>query len=181
MSDTVYSTFQHYGTAAQRAAFTPSPAAGIQPIYIWYETDTGNVYLYDTSWHLISSSAVVTTTFHPFLVMGGQVADTYKVLGQVDPVATTLTTLYTVPAATSAIISSITVANRSATPTSFRLAVRPAGAAIANQHYFAYDVPIGANEALSFTLGLTLATTDVISVYATLATVSFQAHGVEKT
>lgn len=71
MSDNVYSTFQHYGTAAQRAAFVPAPAAGIQPIYIWYETDTGDTYLYDTSWHLLTSAAIVVTTFHPFLVMGG--------------------------------------------------------------------------------------------------------------
>jgi hypothetical protein len=71
MSDTTYQTFQHYGTAAQRAAFVPNPAAGIQPIYIWYETDTGDTYLYDTAWHLISSSGAAVTTFHPFLTMGG--------------------------------------------------------------------------------------------------------------
>lgn len=107
--------------------------------------------------------------------------DTYKVLGQADPLAATLTTLYTVAALTSAIMSSITVCNRSATPTAFRIAVRPAGAAIANAHYIAYDVPIAANEAMSFTLGITLATTDVVSVYATLATLSFNLFGVEKT
>lgn len=71
MSDTTYQTFQHYGTAAQRAAFVPNPAAGIQPIYIWYETDTGNTYLYDTAWHLLSSGSSTITTFHPFLTMGG--------------------------------------------------------------------------------------------------------------
>lgn len=71
MSDNVYSTFQHYGTNAQRLAFVPNPAAGIQPIYIWFETDTGDTYLYDTSWHLISGTATVVTSFHPFLVMGG--------------------------------------------------------------------------------------------------------------
>ena len=108
-------------------------------------------------------------------------ADTYKVLGQQNPGAAALTTLYTVPAATSVVISTITVCNRSATPTSFRLAVRPAGAAISNEHYFAFDVPIGANEAISFTLGITLATTDVFSVFATLATLSFHLYGVEKT
>lgn len=108
-------------------------------------------------------------------------ADTYKVLGQSDPGAASLTTLYTVPALTSVVGSSITVCNRSATPTTFRIAIRPAGAAIANQHYVAYDVPIGANEAMSFTLGFTLATTDVVSVYATLATLSFNLFGVEKT
>jgi hypothetical protein len=72
MSDTVYSTFQHYGTSAQRAAFVPNPAVGIQPIYIWFETDTGDTYLFDTTWHLVSGSAAVSNSaFHPFLVMGG--------------------------------------------------------------------------------------------------------------
>lgn len=106
-------------------------------------------------------------------------ADTYKVLGQSNPVATTLTTLYTVPALTSAIISSIVVANRGAA-TSFRIAVRPAGAAIANQHYLAFDVAIALNATMTYTLGITLATTDVVSVYATLATLSFNAFGVER-
>ncbi len=62
-SDTTYDVFQHYGTNAQRLAFTPTPAAGIQPIYIWYETDTGNSFLYDTSWHSIAgpSGSIPTT------------------------------------------------------------------------------------------------------------------------
>lgn len=50
MSDTSYGVFQHYGTNAQRLAFVPAPPASGQPIYIWYETDTGNTYLYHTSW-----------------------------------------------------------------------------------------------------------------------------------
>ena len=107
-------------------------------------------------------------------------ADAYKVLGQSNPGAATLTTAYTVPAVTSAIISTIVVANRSVA-TSFRLAIRPAGAAISNEHYIAFDVAIGANETISLTLGITLATTDVVSVYATLATLSFNIFGVEKT
>jgi hypothetical protein len=107
-------------------------------------------------------------------------ADDYKVLGQSNPSAATLTTLYTVPALTQTVVSSITVANRS-TATSFRIAIRPAAAAISNEHYIAYDVPIAANEAMSFTLGVTLDTTDVVSVYATLATLSFNIYGVEKT
>lgn len=108
-------------------------------------------------------------------------ADTYKVLGQSAPGAAVLTDVYTVPGATAAVVSSITVANRSVTPTSFRIAVRPAGAAIANQHYLAFDVPIGANEAMSFTLGVTLAATDVVSIFNTLATLTFNVYGVEKT
>lgn len=107
-------------------------------------------------------------------------ADTYKTLAQANPAAATLTDAYTVPALTSAIISTITVANRSVA-TSFRLSVAIAGAADANQQYIAYDVPIGANETIALTFGITLATTDIIRVYATLATLSFNIFGVEKT
>jgi hypothetical protein len=109
------------------------------------------------------------------------VADAPKSLGQIDPSATTLTTVYTVPASTSTVVSTISVCNRSGTATTFRLAHRPAGAAIANQHYFAYDAPIGGNETVWLTGGIAMATTDVLSGYATLATLSIQAWGVEIT
>ena len=102
-----------------------------------------------------------------------------KVLGQVNPSATTLTTLYTVPSAKEAVVSSISVANLTATAATFRLAVRPAGAAIANQHYIGYDITVGASDTTIITVGLTLATTDVLSVYASTANVAFQAFGDE--
>src|SRR5712692_1459866 len=108
-------------------------------------------------------------------------AEAFKVLGQSAPAAATLTTLYTVPAATQAITSSLTVCNQSATPTKFRITVRPAGAAIAPQHYIAYDADLQANEVWGFTMGATLATTDVVSVYAQDATVSFSLFGEEIT
>ena len=102
-----------------------------------------------------------------------------KVLGQVNPSATTLTTLYTVPSAKEAVVSSISVANLTATAATFRLAVRPAGASIANQHYIGYDITVGASDTTIITVGLTLATTDVLSVYASTADVAFQAFGDE--
>lgn len=107
--------------------------------------------------------------------------NTYKVLGQQNPSATTATTLYTVPGATAAVLSGITVANRSATPTTFRVAIRPAGATLSSEHYIAYDMAIGANESVILPGGIGLATTDVVTVYATLATLSFTATGVEIT
>lgn len=108
-------------------------------------------------------------------------ADTYKVLGQANPLAATLTSLYAVPGVTQAIVSTVTVANRSNVATSFRLSVAIAAAADANQQYIAYDVPIGGNEAIALTLGIALQASDVIRCYATLATLSFNAFGVEKT
>jgi glucose-6-phosphate dehydrogenase assembly protein OpcA len=106
-------------------------------------------------------------------------ATAYKVLGQSNPAATTLTTAYTVPAATSAVVSTITVANLTGTAATYRIAVRPAGASIANQHYVAYDVTVAASDTTSLTLGLTLATTDVISVYASTANLAFSIFGSE--
>src|SRR5262245_39793214 len=102
-------------------------------------------------------------------------ADSLKVLGQAAPGATTLTPLYTVPAATSAVISSVYVCNRSATGTSFRISVAQGGAADANAQYLYFDMPIQGNDTMEATVGLTLATTDVLRCYATLATLSFQA------
>jgi hypothetical protein len=108
-------------------------------------------------------------------------ANTLKVLGQSAPGATTLTTLYTVPAATSTACSSIVVCNRSATATSFRIAVRPAGGAISNEMYLYYDVTIAGNDTFIATIGISLATTDKVDVYATLATLSFNLFGQENT
>lgn len=107
-------------------------------------------------------------------------AATKKVLGQSNPSAATLTTLYTVPASKETVGSTIIVCNRSSTPTSFRVAVRPAGAAISNEHYLYYDVPIPGNDTFAATIGICLETTDVVSVYATLATLSFSLFGDER-
>jgi hypothetical protein len=108
-------------------------------------------------------------------------ANTYKVLGQANPAAATLTPLYTVPGATSAVVSTIVVANRSATATSFRIAIQPGGAAISDEHYIYYDITIAGNDTFACTFGLSLAATDVVSVYATLATLSFNIAGTEIT
>lgn len=103
----------------------------------------------------------------------------YKVLGQSAPSATTATTLYTVPATTSTVVSSIVISNRAATAATYRIAIRPAGATLANQHYIAYDVTVGASDSTVLTLGITLATTDVITVYASTANLTFSAYGSE--
>ena len=102
-----------------------------------------------------------------------------KVLGQVNPSATTATTLYTVPSAKSAVVSTLTICNQAASAATFRVAVRPAGASLAAVHYVAYDVTVGASDTTALTLGITLATTDVITVYASTTTLSFHAYGDE--
>lgn len=106
-------------------------------------------------------------------------ATTYKVLGQSNPSATTASTLYTVPSATQAVVSTITVANQAASAATYRIAVRVAGAALAASQYIAYDVSLPANASDTLTLGITLGATDVITVYASSATMSFAAFGSE--
>jgi hypothetical protein len=103
----------------------------------------------------------------------------YKVLGQSAPSATTNTDVYTVGAGKHAIISTITVANRSAVAKTFRIAIRPAGATLANQHYIAYDVTLAPSDTTALTLGITLTATDVITVYASTADLSFNVFGSE--
>jgi hypothetical protein len=108
-------------------------------------------------------------------------ATAYKVLGQQNPSATTLTTLYTVPSLTSAVVSTLMVCNQAATNGTFRVAVRPAGAAIDPKHYLSYDTVVPANDSIALTLGITLATTDVVSVYASSTSMSFNLFGSEIT
>jgi len=106
---------------------------------------------------------------------------TYKILGQAAPDATTNTDVYTVPANTQAIVSTLVITNRSATDATYRIAARPAGATIADEHYIAYDVTVGASDSTGLTIGVTLNATDVLTVYASTADLSFSIFGSEVT
>ena len=106
-------------------------------------------------------------------------ATTYKVLAQVNPSATTATTAYTVPSATQTVVSTITVANLSASAVTYRIAIRPDAETLANKHYIAYDVALAANDTTALTLGLTLDAADVITVYASTANLAFNIYGSE--
>lgn len=102
---------------------------------------------------------------------------TYKVLGQQALAATTNTDLYTAPAP--AVVSTLCVCNTGSSDATFNIAVRPAGATLANKHYCVYGAAIGASQTLALTLGIGVAATDVVTVYTSAATVSFSAFGVE--
>jgi len=107
-------------------------------------------------------------------------ATTYKVLGQSAPSATVASTLYTVPSATEAIISTINVVNTHAsTADVIRIAVRPDGATLANEHYLVYGLSLSAGATFTYTGGITVNATDVITIYSTNGTSSFSAFGSE--
>jgi hypothetical protein len=106
-------------------------------------------------------------------------AATYKVLGQVNPAATTATTAYTVPSATETVISTITIANLGAASATYRIAVRPNGAALENKHYIVYDSSVAPQSTDTLTIGVTLDATDVVTVLASTATMAFNLFGSE--
>jgi len=117
-------------------------------------------------------------------------ATTYKVLAQTGSsgstgngsatlTATTNTNLYTVPASTSTVVSTIVVCNQASSAGTYRIAVRPAGATIAAQHYVVYGATVAASDSTALTLGITLAATDIVTVFASAATMSFTLFGSE--
>jgi hypothetical protein len=108
-------------------------------------------------------------------------ADTYKILGQSNPDATTATVLYTVPANKQAVISTVSICNRAAADTTFRIILQKAAeqTSIVSKQYFAYDTKVFKNDTTSVTVGITLATGDRIQVYSLSGSVAFQAFGSE--
>lgn len=106
-------------------------------------------------------------------------AITYKVLAQSAPSATTNTDAYTVGSGKQSVVSTITVANRSASSATYRIAIRPDAATLANEHYIAYDASVPANDTIALTLGITLDAADVVTVYASSADLSFNLFGSE--
>jgi hypothetical protein len=108
-------------------------------------------------------------------------ASTYKRLGAIAPSATSETDIYNTPAATSAVISSITVCNRDAAAATFRLSLSPEGSATVSADYLAYDASISGNDTIAFTLGVSVQADWDLRAYASSANLTFQAFGVELT
>ena len=107
-------------------------------------------------------------------------AITYKVLGQLNPASGSLSVLYTVPVATSAVCSTLVVSSLGVS-SNVRIAVQPASASIENKHYIVYDSAVNQYDSTFLTLGVTLAATDVISVRSSTASSSFTLFGSEIT
>ena len=109
MSDTTYNKFQHYGTNAERLAFIPDPpvGTGLQPIYIWYETDTGDTFLYHTAWIALAGSGIVPpprTGFIEFLIDGGGSVITTGFKGHIEMPTSTIEAVTLVGDATGSIV-----------------------------------------------------------------------------
>lgn len=107
-------------------------------------------------------------------------ATAYKILGQAAPAATTNSDLITVGAAKSQVISTLVVANTTTTDATCRVFARIAGAAAATTNALVYDVTVPGAGVQAFTLGITLAATDVLTVRTgTANALTFTAFGSE--
>jgi hypothetical protein len=104
---------------------------------------------------------------------------TYKILGQQNPSASTLTTVYTVPAATQAVVSTITCANFGATSSNVSLSVHVANAAWAANMQVANNISVGTQNSLALTLGVTLGAGDTIRANCSTANIAVNIFGSE--
>jgi hypothetical protein len=104
----------------------------------------------------------------------------YKILAQATS-ATADTAFYTVPAATETVVSTFAICNRGTAAATYRINTRIDGTATANANYLAFDAPIGGNDTVALTLGISLNASDQISVMASNTNLTFQAFGAEIT
>lgn len=102
----------------------------------------------------------------------------HRPIAQSNPAATTNTDVYTVPSNRQIILSGITICNQVTTSATYRIAVRPSGAALATQHYIIYDKNVGGNKTDIENMGITLNSTDVVTIYASTSNLSFCLFGV---
>jgi hypothetical protein len=107
--------------------------------------------------------------------------NTYKSPAQLVPTAQTLTTLYTVPADTQTVTSNIHVCNFGGTSASVRIAVRPNGESILNKHYLFFGLMISPFDTVQLGDGITMDALDVMSIWSSTASVSFNLSYAEVT
>ena len=105
-------------------------------------------------------------------------ANTYKILGQSAPANTSNANLITVAASTSTVVSTLVVANVTSGAATCRVFARIAGASAVVGNALAYDITVLGNTTTTLTLGITLATTDVLTIQSgTASALTFTAFG----
>lgn len=109
-------------------------------------------------------------------------ANNYKVLGQAAAAAATDTLLYTVPANTQTIGSSVAAANRDpAVTAAYRVAVVPSADSLNTKHYLRYDKLLAPRDDNQMVIGISLAAGDKVYVRSDTGNVSFSLFGNEIT
>jgi hypothetical protein len=106
-------------------------------------------------------------------------AEVRKILGQSDLAAGVLTNVYTVPASTETVNSSIFICNRSGANRTFRIAIAQSGGADSGKQYIYFNESLPKDSTFLFTTGITLSAGDVVRAYASNNNVSVNVFGVE--
>jgi hypothetical protein len=112
-------------------------------------------------------------------------AQTYKILGQIQPTVNTATNVYST-GANSAVIQSIYICNQNNANANVDIIVRPVGTALGNQHYILQNQLVGQADTLILNLNITMNSSVVLVANnryrageSQQANVSFSAFGVE--
>lgn len=174
-------------TTANSAA--PSNAA-FATFYFQFDYSTSNRWQLVDGVTFATTTTQVTTFTEPKLPSIAATTSPFdkKTDGYATETATAITTvsfagpiqtLYTCPAGSSAVVSTITATNLNTSSTNFRLIVQKNGESLATKHFIVLDQPIGGSTTEAFTIGITLAAGDILKVAADTALVSFSAFGSE--
>ena len=107
----------------------------------------------------------------------------YKILGQIQPTGNILTTIYTVPASTNTVVTTITICNQSANTVSINVAANVSGSAVTTRNFIVSGYALGAAETLVLEPRISLNVGSILSANITGANassnVSINAFGVE--
>ena len=106
-------------------------------------------------------------------------AETRKILGQVALAAAAQVDVYTVPASTQVVSSSVVICNTSGANRTFNLSVAIAGAVDTPAQYLYWNEELPKDSSFVATIGITLGEADVIRAESNGADVSVNVFGVE--
>lgn len=103
-------------------------------------------------------------------------ATAYK-YSQVQGTASTGTyaTLYTTPAATQAVISSLVITNQSSSAVTVRIGMETSATTPSASEFLVYDAAIAGNDTVALTLGITMPASNFIRVASSASTCNFTA------
>ena len=108
----------------------------------------------------------------------------YKILGQIQPTGNVLTTIYTVPASTNTMVTTITICNQSQNTVSVNIAANVSGSAVTTKNYIVTNYSLGGAETLVLEPRISLNVGSILSANitganASVSNVSINAFGVE--
>ena len=88
---------------------------------------------------------------------------------------TTYATLYSTPAATEAVISTIAICNTAASPATYRIGLDTTEGTPSASEWVVYGATVAANDTVFLTVGMTLAAGQFVRVSSSADTVTFSA------